>query len=316
MFRRIAAFFFICAISLSAALLPSARGEEAKAEVSADRAAVYIGDRIRYTINVQAKPGATVEFPKPGKELGPFEVKDSGISKSQEEKNGEIRRSQWYLLASYKTGKQSIPALDIKYKAKGASGWSILKTKELTVEVKSLLSENPKAADIKDIKGILPIESRVVRNILFLIAALIFAAMLVLWVRKVFFKGALAGPKPAHVIAYEELERIKMSALLAEGNFREYYFRLSNCIRRYLENRFALRAPEMTTEEFLGAVRDSGVLDAKNKDLLKSFLLGADMVKFAKYGPARQEAESSYEFAKRFIDETKEPEKTTLKSKR
>jgi len=313
--RKILAILFIFMIS-SGSPVHTAHGAGPAAEVSADKAAVYIGDRIRYTITVRTKPGEEVEFPQAKKELGVFKVKDSGVSMTRDDRALEVKHSQWYILASYKTGQETIPALEVKYRAKGASGWVVLKTKELSIQVKSLLAENPKASDIRDIKNILPIENRTVANALKFILLFIAIVALIILIRRIFFGGKDRGPKAAHIIAYEELEGIKMSALLAEGNFREYYFRLSNCIRRYLENRFSLRAPEMTTEEFLNAVKDSGVLEAKNKGLLKDFLLGADMVKFAKYGPARQEAEASYEFARRFIDETKEKDNVTSEKRR
>jgi hypothetical protein len=62
----------------------------------------------------------------------------------------------------------------------------------------------------------------------------------------------------------------------------------------------------MTTEEFLNTLKDSKVLNAGRKILLKDFLSHCDMVKFAKYLPDEKEIEASYGSAKRFIDETRE----------
>ena len=62
----------------------------------------------------------------------------------------------------------------------------------------------------------------------------------------------------------------------------------------------------MTTEEFLGSLRESTVLSLDRKDLLKAFLNACDLVKFAKYTPARAEMESVFAAARKFIEDTKE----------
>jgi hypothetical protein len=113
-------------------------------------------------------------------------------------------------------------------------------------------------------------------------------------------------PLPAHETAFKALQELTNKAYIKTGKVREYYFELSDIVRHYVENRFQLRAPEMTTEEFLATLKDSKILNAEQKILLKDFLSHCDMVKFAKYLPDEKESESSYESAKRFIDETKE----------
>ena len=80
---------------------------------------------------------------------------------------------------------------------------------------------------------------------------------------------------------------------------------LSDIVRRYLENRFNLRAPEMTTEEFLNGVKDNKALSYEHKSLLREFLLHCDLVKFAKYEPPEKEADLSFKSAKELIDQTK-----------
>jgi len=81
---------------------------------------------------------------------------------------------------------------------------------------------------------------------------------------------------------------------------------ISDIIRHYLENRFLLKAPEMTTEEFLFYVRDYSQLIKEHKTLLKEFLLTCDLVKFAKYVPLFEEMDAIFVSAKKLVDETKE----------
>ena len=61
-------------------------------------------------------------------------------------------------------------------------------------------------------------------------------------------------PVPAHIIAYAALRELFAQNLVARGLIKPYYFALSTILRRYIENRFGLQAPEQTTEEFLASL--------------------------------------------------------------
>jgi hypothetical protein len=119
-------------------------------------------------------------------------------------------------------------------------------------------------------------------------------------------KHLITQLRPAHETALEALRNLSKKDYIKTGKVREYYFELSDIARHYVEARFQLRAPEMTTEEFLSTLKDSSALRTGQKTLLKDFLSHCDMVKFAKYQPDENESEASYESARRFIDETKE----------
>ena len=74
----------------------------------------------------------------------------------------------------------------------------------------------------------------------------------------------------------------------------------------YLEDRFELRAPELTTEEFLETVQQAPDLSRDHQVLLREFLRQADLVKFAGMKPAEEDVNRSVTAAKRFLDETRE----------
>ena len=106
-------------------------------------------------------------------------------------------------------------------------------------------------------------------------------------------------------IAYDELDKLRTGGLLEEGLFKEYHSALSNIIRSYFERRFNVRAPEMTTEEFLWSLEGSQELTSDQKSTLKKFLNSCDVVKFAKYVPAVQEARDSLLLAEQLVKETR-----------
>lgn len=105
--------------------------------------------------------------------------------------------------------------------------------------------------------------------------------------------------------AYGRLDALSQSGLIARGQWEEYYLTLSGIIRRYFEERFDIRAPEMTSEEFLVSLRNFGGLPAESKILLEEFLVVCDMVKFAKHAPDAAAGEKNAALVRRLIDETK-----------
>ena len=101
------------------------------------------------------------------------------------------------------------------------------------------------------------------------------------------------------------------SGLLEKGEAKLFYLRLSNVLRHYIEDRFGLRAPEQTTEEFLVELRQGQPFGSAHKELLQSFLEHCDLVKFAELQPTRGEAETTVALCRRFIDETRYEQSTT-----
>ena len=112
-------------------------------------------------------------------------------------------------------------------------------------------------------------------------------------------------PKSPWEVAVERLNDLQKQNLSQQGHLKEYYSQLSDIVRRYIEDRFRIRAPEMTTQEFLLSLKDSSDLSSEHKGFLKDFLNSCDMVKFARYGPSLQETEVSLHFAFKLVEETK-----------
>ena len=114
--------------------------------------------------------------------------------------------------------------------------------------------------------------------------------------------------RAAHEIAYAALEELLAENLVAKGEMKTFYLRLSNILRHYIENRFDLSAPEQTTEEFLDDLRTRDALIPLHKELLKKFLQHCDMVKFARHQPTNEEIQQIFDACKQFIAETETAE--------
>jgi len=274
-----------------------------RGEAAGRRGGVTIGDKIRYSLIVSAKKNIEVEFPDFGGKLGNFAVKDFGSSKKVF--LGQQKITQWYVLDTYAIGKQAIPKALVKYRRQGESNWSRLESEEKEIEVKSLLDNPGVKRELRPIKDPIDFPYRQRYVLLGILIILFILAGIVIFRKKKKNSARLVELPPAHQIALQKLNELKARGLIAQGRIKEYYIEISGIIRHYIEDRFELSAPEMTSEEFLLKARDAQELSLQQKDLLSDFLLSCDLVKFARYTPSPEEIEAVFESAKKFIEETK-----------
>ena len=100
-----------------------------------------------------------------------------------------------------------------------------------------------------------------------------------------------------------ELDALE-ARLAAEGPTTGFFTELSLSLRRYIEARFAVRAQEMTSEEFVAYIKDSDLLVGRHKNLLREFFSATDLIKFAKQVAGADDARSSLASVRSFAEET------------
>ena len=93
--------------------------------------------------------------------------------------------------------------------------------------------------------------------------------------------------------AWAELDRLLKKGLPGRGRYKDFYVELTMVVRRYIQRRYGIRAPHMTTEEFLRA--------AKPSDELRRFLESADMVKFAGVEATPEMADDATDSARDYL---------------
>jgi hypothetical protein len=168
----------------------------------------------------------------------------------------------------------------------------------------NLATQLQAAAGTNDIRGIKP-PVEIPNEWLWLWITLAAAAIIagaVAW-RRLRKKNALAfvpPPVPPHVRAKQRLAE----ALMFISDPNRFCTEVSNALRLYLEERFNLRAPERTTEEFLVELRSSRHLTLDQKQSLGVFLESCDLVKFARFEPNEDALRQLHEAAMRLVDET------------
>jgi hypothetical protein len=276
--------------------------DTSKLTTKIDKSTVTIGEPMRLTCSGIMSKNQTIDWPQALQGLNGLSVVDSGFRQGFP-LFGQKSFKGWHVLKGYEPGDFEIPSFNVK--CIGPDGVErTLATEKIPVSIKSLVQGDAEKLDVKDIKGIHKVFPW--RMLLGVITIILSLAAWLVYVSITVKKTAqeLAPPIPAHILALEKLRALEQKDLIGRGLIAEFYFELSMIVRQYLEDRFLLRAPEMTTEEFLASLKESQALSSGHKQLLKEFLSQSDMVKFAKYGPQTEEIHASVSAAKKLIQET------------
>ncbi len=106
-----------------------------------------------------------------------------------------------------------------------------------------------------------------------------------------------------HQKAMKEIELIKADRMMSSENQKEYYTKLTDTLRKYIEERYGFSAMEMTSTEIIERLMSTG--DQQSLDELRQLFMTADLVKFAKYSTMINENDANLVSAIDFINQTK-----------
>lgn len=281
--------------------------------IGTDKKEITIADRLNFTISVVADEDYEIKLPGLGEKLEQFGVVD--YHTSQPELIGKNRKkiSRSYVLEPFLSGDYTIPAMKVRFwkKGKEKEDQHEIETEKIVIKVKSLLPEKMQKMKLHDIKP--PVQLPSSYSSWIWPASIAGTATLIgLAVFLIIHKRRRAGivdaiiARPAHEIAFEGLEKLMAEKLIEKGEIKRFYERISDILRRYIEDRFGINAPEQTTEEFLAGLKAREDFPANHKLLLKKFLTHCDLVKFAEHRPQNEDIKQTFESCKEFISGTKE----------
>ena len=148
--------------------------------------------------------------------------------------------------------------------------------------------------------------------ILAIIVVLGIAAYVIYFVTKKKTPFAFAQPKPVppYEKALQELNQLRSEKLCEQGRERDFYTRLTDILRIYLQGRFGINAMEMTSTQIRNTLQ-SNEETRLSKRHMEQVLEIADFVKFAKVRPLPDDNVRAFNSAMQFIEDTKpqpEPE--------
>lgn len=273
-----------------------------------DKKEITLADRLQFVIESAAAEEYEVELPSFGEKLQEFGILDYHSEPQRLLSGGKILSRKTYELEPFLSGLYKIPAMKIRFGPKGEKNRTHeLETEALEINVKSLLPAKLSELNIKDISA--P-EALPQRSYLFLYLAIAGGILLILGLTVPLYLRYRRRHQEqmkkvaAHELAFDEIERLIGEELIAKGLYKEFYQRISDILRRYIENRFGLHAPERTTEEFLAELRGHSAITLY-RPMLEEFLAHCDLVKFAEHQPASAEIQKTFDACKNFIVATK-----------
>jgi hypothetical protein len=97
--------------------------------------------------------------------------------------------------------------------------------------------------------------------------------------------------------AWVELDRLLKKGLPGRGRYKDFYVELTMVVRRYVQRKYGIRAPHMTTEEFFEEIGSRGM----RSEELRRFLESADLVKFAGVQATPEMADDATESARGYL---------------
>jgi hypothetical protein len=277
--------------------------------VRVDANSVSIAETLTIELEATVEEGYDVTMPRVDSVLQHFGILDwDNLGNRLNEDNSQVETYR-YRLEPFISGSYDIPAFTFEFTDVNTPDTvHTLETDPIPVEITSLLGEDRENLTIADIEEVVDIPRKRSHAWAWGLAILLLlGAGLGLWY---FIKGrrpieVIRLFKPAHELAYERLRALVAEDLIEAGDIKAFYERISNILRHYIEDRFRVRAPEQTTEEFLQALGQTDALPADDKRALGEFLESCDLVKFARHEPQTEHIQQTFDLVKVFIEKTK-----------
>ena len=269
-----------------------------KAEVN--RSVITIGDPVEYTITVRHDPAVQILSPVPPPPADILNIKKvEDIHRREGSMTVEGRK---FTLTAFQLGEFVLDPVKIQYRS-GGKDPQTLETDKIYLTVKSVAAGEPKT-DIRGVKSVIALARKFLSLLLILLAAVLGVAG---------FMGYRAFRKPAGTgtvletamspedEALSHLNQLFDSDWLRRGKFKEYYLRLSEIMRAYLEKRFQILAAEATTTEILRSLKQKEI-DPALREQAAEVLEACDLAKFAKWKPDPPQIIQINQKSKQFVE--------------
>jgi len=288
-------------------VFPMLYAQEVKVETNTKN--IKIGEQIQYKVSVETPADTPVSFPE-GQTFAPLEMVKTRAADTLRD-GGKYRLVKEYYLTQFDEGKYTIPSQKIRINNKDYF------TDSLLVEVHTVAIDTLKQP-LYDIKPIQEVKKPFTSYgwILTIIAAvlllLIVAFVYFVFIRKKKFPFLQTQKKlPPFDRAIQDLKELQNSKYLIQSQHKEYYTRLTDIVKAYLEEEVHILAKESTTDELLTKInllQEKGKLNLNQETItnLKRVLQTADLVKFAKNKPSDDNAEYDRETIENVVIKTKE----------
>ncbi len=286
------------------------KAQQTGAWSSLDSNAIMIGDQVNYKFGITVPNDMIVNWPLLVDTItSNIEIiKRGNIDTTYSET--DISLTQQLIITSFDSGYFTIPPVDFKFRHINDSNYFTTSTGILFLQV--FVPEVDTSNAFKPLVGPItePYTLRELMPIILIVVAVILTIVLVIYyiVRRrkhqPVFKRKPKPVIPAHILAINKLEELRLNKVWQSGQLKKYYSELTDIIREYMVNRYSFDALEMTSYEILTKLNEFEI----NKEVMSKLdgvLHLSDMVKFAKAVPTALENDLGLTHCVDFVNETK-----------
>lgn len=274
-----------------------------------DSTVMWIGSQAQLSFEVSQQANEKVRMPLFSDTIvGGLELVDKVKTDTVKSPDGHIMVTQKYTVTSFEDSLLYIPPYP--FIVNGDTVWS----KSLSLKVVQPFKIDTASNSITDIKTVLEPKydwAGLIKLILFILLIIAILVVGYLLYRKYIYKKPAGEKKatepvlPAHVVAINELNKIKQEKPWQQGRNKEYHTELTDVLREYIERIYSIKSMEMTSDEILTQLNGLRLEQKSAYTGLQQILRLADLVKFAKWNATPDEHELSLMNAYLFVNQTK-----------
>ncbi|MFW9597856.1 MAG: cell wall anchor protein [Paludibacter sp.] len=274
-----------------------------------DSTIIVIGAQTRLTFEVTQSKNQKVALPVFSDTIiGALEIVESLKADTVKADGDNILVKKSYIVTSFEDSLLYIPPYPI------VSNSDTFWTKSLSLKVVQPFQIDTATHQIADIKNVMepPFNWKALIKLILLIILIIITIVLIyILVRKFIYKKPIfndTAPEvilAPHILALNELERIRNEKAWMNNRAKNYHTELTDVLRVYIEKTFDIPCMEMTSEEIVEHLNHLRFENKTAYTALKQILNLADLVKFAKWEATIPEHEVSLTNAIVFVNETK-----------
>jgi hypothetical protein len=293
LFANILLLTTLCSSAFAETIRTSQDGVDVQATLSPT--SFTVGDIVELRIEATAAEGTTLSIEDDGG-FGSFTVVDSKTLLDIPSAAG--RKWTWSMqLDTFDAAAKELSGIAIDWTLNSGENGSIILA-SIPIEIESVAGDSLATMSIRDIKGPVALFTK---NVTFAIIASAITILALCFLLYRFFKGSKPAMSPNEQ-AMHAIQELKASTL----EVHTFYTSLSDIVRHYLEGQFHIAATGQTTREFLNAAKQNPHLEQTDRESLGSFLVAADLVKFARHEPGSNVNDEAIQRAESFIQETAE----------
>lgn len=275
---------------------------------------ILIGDHIILSIDVEKDMTQVVGFPGFDKKSfgGRIELIKEFVPDTLSVEGRVQRIRKRYLLTSFEEGVYNLDSLGILYLDKNIVD-TIIYPKEFQILVETIPIDTLKSTifDVKpQMQAPLLVDEVKGYAIGLVLSVLVIISLLYFWSNRRRSVKIFDTSKPKelpHIVAIRDLEQLHNQKIWQNNKHKQYYTRLTDILREYLDGRFEISAHEMITDEIVAEMKKKDISVKQFKES-EEILRSADLVKFAKHIPNADENEDVYTKVYYFVEETKQIE--------